>query len=289
MLNGFKAFAALAAAFMLATIAGEAYAQCCNVPSTHQVRVPGVSIVHPRVNQGCGSNCGQPCDTCGRPNNVSAEISVSAQASANAQASALTGARALSFSSTVNGSNFYGSSGSSFYTDYNTGYIPNLAVEEGLAAVSVPYQASRTTVKLVVIQAVCIDDRLVPHPASQVTPDKEIGEAYDGELYRCLAGTRLQYTWAEYLGKVSFDKGQTATCEKNDALWRSGDGKIECRPQKPARDCNERSLLRRYGAGIKIVKMVWVETYTAYRTEYRQAQAQIMGMVIDGGVGGVAH
>ena len=27
-------------------------------------------------------------------------------------------------------------------------------------------------------------------------------------------------------------------------------GRIECRAQKPARDCNERSLLRRFGAGI---------------------------------------
>lgn len=282
MLNGFKAFAALAAAFMVATAAGQAYAQCCNVPSTHQVRVPGVSIVHPRVTQDCGSNCGQPCSNCG----ASGTVSVSAQASASANANVFANSSALRSTS---GSVFYGSGGSSFYTDFNTSYIPNLAVDEGLAAVSVPYQATRTTTKLVVIQAVCIDDRLVPHPASQVSPEREIGEAYEGELYRCLAGTRLQYTWAEYLGKVSFDNGRTVACRKNDALWRGADGKVECRPQKPARDCNERSLLRRYGAGIKIVKTVWVETYTAYRTEYRQSQAQVMGMVIDGGVGGVAH
>ena len=50
------------------------------------------------------------------------------------------------------------------------------------------------------IQAFCIDDRDVPHPASQVRPDREVAADYDGELYRCIAGTRLQITWAEYQG-----------------------------------------------------------------------------------------
>jgi hypothetical protein len=104
----------------------------------------------------------------------------------------------------------------------------------------------------------------------------------------------MQFTVADYNGQVSFDHGQTVTCDKNSALYHVAGGRIECRPQKPARDCNERSLLRRFGAGIKILRIVWTETYTAYRTEVQQVQASaqtasVMGMAIDGGVGGVVH
>jgi hypothetical protein len=137
-----------------------------------------------------------------------------------------------------------------------------------------------------------VDDKLVPHHASQVTPGRDIAESYEGELFRCLAGSRMQYTFAEYKNQVSFDGGQTVTCDKNQALYHSAGGKLECRAQKAARDCNERSLLRRYGAGIKVLKMAYTETYTAYRTEWRQASASAsaaMGMSLDGGVGGIAH
>ena len=61
-------------------------------------------------------------------------------------------------------------------------------------------------------------------------------------------------------------------------------GRLECRPQKPARDCNERSLLRRFGAGIKILTIVITEKYTAYREHSTQATST--AMTFDGGVGG---
>ena len=104
----------------------------------------------------------------------------------------------------------------------------------------------------------------------------------------------MQYTLAEFNGQVDFNGGQTITCEKNQALYHAAGGRVECRAQKAQRDCNERSLLRRYGAGIKILRMAGVETYTAYRTEYVQSQqasasAVAMSMALDGGVGGVVH
>ena len=198
----------------------------------------------------------------------------------------------------MNGSAGFGGGGSSFWIGTSSDYISNLVVEEAAAAVttpvSVPYQASRSWYKMVAIQAVCLDDKMVPHPASQVTPDREIAESYEGELYRCLAGARMQYTLAEFNGQVDFNGGQTITCEKNQALYHAAGGRVECRAQKAQRDCNERSLLRRYGAGIKILRMAGVETYTAYRTEYVQSQqasasAVAMSMALDGGVGGVVH
>jgi hypothetical protein len=155
----------------------------------------------------------------------------------------------------------------------------------------VAYQATRKIVERVVIQAVCIDDRTVPHPASQVHAEREVEEGYEGELFRCIAGTRLQYTFSKWEGQIDFDGGKTIDCHKGEALYRSAHGEIGCRDQIPERDCNERSLLRRYGAGVKILTMIREETYTAYREETvtEESKSQSSALVLDGGVGGVVR
>jgi hypothetical protein len=303
MVMHLKALAAGASAIAVLGGAGSALAQaCCNVPSSHEVRVPGVVVGRPRVQTGCGSSCAPPpcqqgCNN-GGGGQFSGSFSFNAEVSANAaaisRAQALAAARANSaafgLGGAINGSMGFGGGGSSFWLGYNQDYIPNLVVEEGAAmqAVTVPYQATRSWFKMVTIQAVCMDSKLVPHPASQVKPGKDVAETYDGELFRCLAGTRLQYTWSEGVDKAA---AQTVTCAANQALYHSPGGKVECRAQRAARDCNERSLLRRYGAGVKVLKMAYTETYTAYRTEWRQVQgeAAAVAMSLDGGVGGIAY
>ncbi len=137
----------------------------------------------------------------------------------------------------------------------------------------VAYQASRTRTVKIIIQAFCLDDRGEPHPASQVFPEKDVDNDYEGELYRCIAGTRMQYVMADFNEKVSFDGGKTITCDKDQALYHTKDAKLECRKQAGARDCNERSLLRRFGAGIKILTIITTETYTAYREEEVEASS----------------
>jgi len=77
-------------------------------------------------------------------------------------------------------------------------------------------------------------------------------------------------------------------CQKDEALYHSPGGKVECRVQKPARDCNERSLLRRFGAGVKILTMITVEKYTEHREEASQSSSG-GSMILDGGVGGVVY
>ena len=92
-----------------------------------------------------------------------------------------------------------------------------------------------------------------------------MADGFSGEIFRCVAGSHMQYTVSAYSGgAVSFDRGQTKVCTKGDSLWRFPDGRLECRPQTPARDCNERSLLRRYGAGIKVVKVAGGQTCAAW-------------------------
>ncbi len=236
---------------------------CCTPPG-HSINVPGVNV------------------------NVNASVIVNANVNAQARVTAGAGASAGGFGQTI----VYGGGGG-----YGGGMAPNpvtvtggLNVEGAREMRRVAYQASRTKTTKVVIQAFCLDDKSVPHPASQVFPEKDVDDAYEGELYRCIAGTRMQYTWAEYFDHVSFDGGHTVTCDKDKALWHGREGKLECRAQTAARDCNERSLLRRFGAGVKILTMITVETYTAYREEEVQtASSSSSSMSFSGGVGGYAY
>ena len=170
-----------------------------------------------------------------------------------------------------------------------TGYVQGLDVG---GETRTAYEATRTLYKKVVIQAFCFDDKMAPHPASQVTPDRDIDDLYEGELYRCIAGTHMQVTIADFKSDISFAGGQTLTCAKGEALYHYAGaaghgGRIECRAQKPARDCNERSLLRRFGAGIKVLSMMVTEKYTAYREETSTSSGTTLSL--DGGVGGVAY
>ena len=235
--------------------------QTCCQPPGHTVTIPGVDVF------------------------VGATVIVNANVSA--QVNAQTGATTSGQSTVVFGG---GGGGGGGFSTGNTGLIQNLAVVGGNQMSRESYESSRTVTKKVVIQAVCIDDKDVPHPASQVTPDREIEDAYDNELYRCIAGTHMQYTLAVYDGQIDFSHGQTVSCAKNDALYHAPGGHVECRPQKPARDCNERSLLRRFGAGVKILTMITTEKYSTFRE--RETETSNVGggsISLDGGVGGVTY
>jgi hypothetical protein len=187
-----------------------------------------------------------------------------------------------------------------------TGIIQGLNVQGAASKKQTAYEAKRTRTRRVVIRAFCLDDRETPHPASQVFAGQDVADGYSGELYRCIAGTRMQWSVAEWSEKASFDGGQTYTCEKGSALYYEqglaggpggpgasaggAAGRVSCRPQRPARDCNERSLLRRFGAGIKVLVITEVETYTAYREETVQEQSSgSYNMSLDGGVGGTIY
>lgn len=218
--------------------------------------------------------------------NVVTNVNVQAQAQANArsQVSAVAGAFITNQTAAqVTG----GGGGSASFISPGSVTAVNLGVggEEREA-----YEAERTRFEKVVIQAFCFDDKDVPHPASQVAPDREIDEAFEGEIYRCIAGTHMQVTIAPWREQVSFEGGKTLACQKGEALWHSagrGGGHLVCRPQIPARDCNERSLLRRFGAGIKIMTIVMTEKYQAYRE--RSSGATTTAMTFDGGVGGFVN
>ena len=256
---------------------------CC-LPQSHSVLVPGVSIAIPGVSvtppsivSGVGGSYG---------GSAGGDISVSASASASgvAYAAAVGNAQAANLLAASGGGGGYvvEQGGSSVI-------ISNLVVEGG--STPIPTQpicnAWAAVAKAVAIQATCIDDKAVPHPASQLSPDRDVAGGYVGELFRCIAGTHMQYVVADWSGAARFDHGQTAVCEKNESLWRDAAGALQCRPQKPARDCNERSLLRRFGAGIKVVQASTQQCVGYGAEAVVQAAAPIAapGFEGDGGVG----
>ena len=242
---------------------------CCQPPR------PPQPPVTPPTTPCCAPPVAPPC--CSGGGNVNVNVNVNANASANATARAYAGSR--SGATVIVG----GGGGAYFNVDqpYPT-TIQGLNVQGGMQSVRVPFTATRRIEKQVVLQAVCIDDRNVPHPASQVTPGRDVANSYDGELYRCLAGTKLQWTISDAEGAP----GETVACNKGDALWHGAGGRLECRPEKQARQCNERSLLRRYGAGVKVLTMMREETYTEYREEMVEGAASTGMIMMDGGVGG---
>lgn len=229
-----------------------------------------------------------PAPPCCGGGNINVNVNVNANAGANASARGAVNARAGVYGSVQ------GRGGGSAYVSVDQPYptvINGLNVEGARIqqVIRTPYTATRRWEKRVVIQAVCIDDRSVPHPASQVFGDRDVRDDFEGELYRCIAGSRLQVTIAEFLGDIRFDHGETLSCRKGEALWRGRGGEVVCKPQLPARDCNERSLLRRFGAGVKVLTMIREETYTEYREEVVETQGyavQGASIALDGGVGG---
>jgi hypothetical protein len=218
----------------------------------------------------------------------SAEASSQASGSANASGNAYSNVYANALAQTNAASYALGGGSSYSAGEGASGYIPNLAVE----GVETPEARRicaefRSVAKVVAVQAVCLDDKAIPHPASQVIPDRDLLPSYEGEVFRCIAGTRMQYTLADYAGSADFGRGQTIPCQKGEALYHAATGQLACRPQRPARDCNERSLLRRYGAGIKVIR-AGAQQCVAYRSETAQSSAS-SAMLLDGGVGGVVR
>jgi hypothetical protein len=244
---------------------------CCKpkpskpMPPGHDIHVPGVKIYPPNI------------------------IITPPSVNVNVNASAIANASSFSSSSAISSASadvlVFGGGGGGFGTPWHAQLCEQLqrrrrgAAEGAVLGLSHPDQEGRDPRRL---------HRRSPGsaPGAQVFPGQDVAENYEGELFRCVAGTKLSVTMADWQGKVAFDGGTVINCGKGEAFFHGKNGEVACRPQRPARDCNERSLLRRYGVGVKVLKMVRVETYTAYREE-TVTSAHSGSIVLDGGVGGL--
>lgn len=266
----------LLAGLMVAAFAESAAAQCCEPPPPPCCEPPPPPPPPPCCEPP------PPPPPCCHGGNVNINVNVNATANASAYSRATASAIALGRAQG------YGYAYFSVDQPAPT-VIHNLVVEGAPRLVRTPYTERRRTERHVVIQAVCIDARSVPHPASRLRPDRDVSPDYEGELYRCLAGTWLQATIANYEGEIRFDGGDTLACRPGEALYHGRGGRLECRPQTRERDCFERSLLRRYGAGVYVLTMVREEEYTEYREEMVVETVSGLSLMLDGGVGGRVH
>jgi hypothetical protein len=201
-------------------------------------------------------------------------------ATATANGATAAGGAANAFASSLsNGSGFAVGGGGSFYA-------PSGVQPQGAINMCVDREQLVTKTRLIeamrMIQAVCIDDRGAPHPASRLNDEEHVAATFSGELFRCVAGSYMQVTFGSESG--SFDGGETMACQKGEALWHEAStGALSCRPQTPERDCFERSLLRKYGPGAKVLMTRREETYQ--EVEIMQC-VSTAGLYLSGGVGG---
>ncbi|MGB3625483.1 MAG: hypothetical protein WA989_06640 [Henriciella sp.] len=256
---------------------GQKDGPCCQGGKNHGVFVPGVNVYGGSVNV-----------------SVQTSLNVAAAAGASAQSEVVAyagggggfGGPAPVAMTSIDNLNVVG--GGEIYTETVTEQVPTV---EEYCVDEISYEMAYRAV-----QAVCIDDTGAPHPASQVNGSQSIASGYKGEVFRCMAGTRMQVTIGSVTqGKASFDHGQGMSCAKGEALVFSTGGKLNCAPQSPQRDCNERSLLRRHGPGIKVFetriadKRCVPQERTVMKSVTREVQKvrESAGgaIVFDGGVG----
>jgi len=318
--------------------------------------------------------------------NVNVQTSTETDTSANAKAAIAAWSAGNSSSSSSATGAAYSNWTESAGTPQNAGAL-NVETGQGGAAFDM-ISERRTVTRTLVLQASCLDDTGVPHPASQVGAERAIANEYMGEVYRCIAGTHMQVTMADFgicddfggaagetrvaesetssysrseshsssgydsgyqgggyqgggyaqngqvdagpcspqavacsasggyaaqggsyqggeshevstdaprhagcaanmdLTHVNFDGGKTMTCQKGDALWFDH-GNLACKVQIQQRQCNERSLLRRFGVGLKVLTVTRVETMQRQvARQVERTSSTSTTMTFDGGVGG---
>jgi len=137
------------------------------------------------------------------------------------------------------------------------------------------------------IHAVCVSADGREFPASHMTADTWIESAYEGEIARCIAGSRLKITIGDVVQSDQgmaglYSRGVILQCGEHEAVRHFKDGMLKCVAEMEVPDCTERTNLRKYGTG---------DMFFSYRSkvcaEERSAarDVELDGGAMDGGVG----
>lgn len=242
---------------------------CCGVVNSQIVAVPGVYVPSSNLNVSVGGA------------NIGGSNVYVGGTSYNISSSTYAG----SAGGAVGG--YYVGGGGGGYSNVvgtaTSGMIDGLNVGGGQEMEA--YMESRTTTEIVPIRAVCMDDKGMPHPASRPNADEQVAPTFDGEVFRCMAGTHMEVTIGRMVnGQAVWDGGSALSCQKGQAITYKG-GQLVCAAQIAQRNCNERSLLRRFGPGIKYITLTRTTQVQAQRQQSSQYTSFRSSMFIDGGVG----
>jgi hypothetical protein len=102
--------------------------------------------------------------------------------------------------------------------------------------------------------------------------DTWISASYEGEVARCIPGSRLKVV----IGKViqsteglaaGTSSGEVMECTAHEAVRHYKDGMLKCAPAVPVPDCTERTNLRKYGSADMFFSyraQVCLETHAEY-------------------------
>ncbi|MEE2527251.1 hypothetical protein V0U79_12865 [Hyphobacterium sp. HN65] len=253
----------------------------CSGGGGHRVRTPDIRIYGPRIDVGVNVNTNV---------NVTTNVNAGANANANANAGANSGAGAGAGSRAGSGTTIIslGGGGGSFGAPPPATAINGLNVAGLVEIEMVEEERTRILEEWRVIRAVCMDDRGTPHPASRPDPGERVEEGFSGELFRCMSGTFMQVTIGWRIdGEDVFDDAFSMVCSQGEALRHGEGGRVFCATQEARRNCNERSLLRLYGPGVKLVYVRREERYTEMVEQRREiVNTSNMTLMLDGGVGG---
>ncbi len=141
------------------------------------------------------------------------------------------------------------------------------------------------------IHAVCVSPDGREFPASHMTADTWLDSSYEGEVMRCIPGSRLKVAIGDVLQSDqgmagTYAGGQVLECEGDEALRHYKDGMLKCVPKTPVPDCTERSNLRRWGTGDMFFSYRATVCVGGTRTAAGETRdLDVTGMRLDGGVG----
>jgi hypothetical protein len=255
---------------------------CCTHGGGHTVNVPNINIHGGNINVGVNVSTNVNVTT-NVNTNVNSNVDASSSSSAGARAGAGAGA-----GSTIIGGSYYSSTNPPAATAITGLNVVGLVEEYEYEMVE--EERTRTVEEWRTVRAVCVDDTGTPHPASRPDAVDRVGATFAGEIYRCMAGTAMQATIGWRRGNSDdWTDAPTIMCRKGEALRHEPGGRLSCQTQEARRNCNERSLLRRHGPGVKLIFMRREERYTeSVRRQVEQVHIErtSMTLMLDGGVGG---
>jgi hypothetical protein len=104
------------------------------------------------------------------------------------------------------------------------------------------------------IRAMCVANDGHEFPASRMSAATWINSGFEGEIARCLPGSRLKAMIGSVVNSdqgmsTTLEGGQSLQCGTGEALRHYKNGMLKCAPAEKVPDCTERDNLRKYGTG----------------------------------------